>query len=79
MNVNADWKLTLAAATGLGGPDAVSAFFNSIGPLLEGLVRLGQIGVAVVTILYIYRRWKNSKNEKVPKSGGIDDIPADGM
>lgn len=79
MKVKADGKVTFAALTGLGGPDAVSAFFNSIGPILEGLVRLGQVGVAIVTILYIYRRWKNSKNEKVSKSGGIDDIPAGGV
>jgi len=51
-------KVTIAAVTGLFSPDVVAAFFQRIGPVLDGFLRLGQFGVAVFTCLYIYRKWK---------------------
>lgn len=37
---------------------------NNLGPVLDLGVRLGQIGVAVVTILYIYSKWKATRASK---------------
>ena len=68
-SVQNNWKVTVAAATGLGGPDAIAAFFDQIGPILEGLVRLGQIGVAFFTCLYIYGKWREKRKKKSRKSG----------
>lgn len=50
-----DWWLTLGAVTSLGGPDIVS-IFQTFGPVLDGLLRLGQIGVAIATIIFIFRK-----------------------
>lgn len=58
-----DIKVYAAAILGIGTP-GVSGFFQSMGPWLEALVRLGQVGVAVVTILYILRKWKNLRKSK---------------
>jgi hypothetical protein len=45
---------------------AVQNFFQGMEPLLHFLIGLGQLGVAVVTIWYIWRKIKASKqkNEK---------------
>lgn len=38
-------------------------FLDHIGPALQNLVLLGQFGVAVVTILYVYSKWKKNRDE----------------
>lgn len=43
---------------------------DNLGSLLDVFVRLGQIGVAVVTILYIYSKWKAAR---APKKDDTDD------
>ncbi len=55
-----NWGVTIAAITGIGSPDVLNwvGLIESLNPLLDALVRAGQIGVAVVTILYIYRKSK---------------------
>lgn len=37
---------------------------DKLGTLLDVFVRFGQIGVAVVTILYIYSKWKATRASK---------------
>lgn len=56
-----DWKVLSMAVVGLGGPDVANSFLNNFSSVIEVFVRLGQVGVAVVTILYIYRKWRNAK------------------
>ncbi len=65
-------KVTIAAVAGLFSPDVLSAFFQRIGPVLDGLLRLGQFGVAIFTCLYIYRKWKAlpKKKTKPRKTNG---------
>lgn len=58
-----DIKVYAAAILGIGTP-GVNGWLENIGPIFEALVHLGQVGVAVVTILYILRKWKNLKNKK---------------
>lgn len=58
MRLETNGKVMIAAAAGLFSPDVISAFFTRIAPALEGLLRLGQFGVAVFTCLYIFRKWK---------------------
>lgn len=88
MKFQTNGRVTLAAVTGLASPDIIAGFFDKIGPVLEGLVRMGQISVAVFTCLYIYRRWKtvpkgrNKKkiiNEKTLKSRTIVRPVTDGV
>ena len=43
---------------------SVDSLISNLGPLLDILVRLGQIGVAAVTILYIYSKWKAIRASK---------------
>ncbi len=58
MKLQTNAKVTMAAAAGLLSPDVISQFFERVGPALEGFLRLGQIGVAFVTFLYIYKKLK---------------------
>lgn len=53
-------KVTAAAVVGSAAP-ASSWFFEVATPWLGTLLTLGQIGVAVITILYIYRKWRSLK------------------
>lgn len=58
-----DAKVYTAAILGIGTP-GFNGFLQSVGPWIEALIHLGQVGVAVVTILYILRKWKNLKKDK---------------
>ena len=55
-----DSKVYTASVLGLGAP-VVNLVLTNLEPVLKALVLLGQFGVAVVTILYIYSKWKNRK------------------
>lgn len=57
-----NFRVTIAAVFGAGSP--VTNWFVDLGPLLNVLLTLGQVGVAAVTILYIFRKWKNAKAKK---------------
>jgi hypothetical protein len=57
-----DFRVAIAALFGAGSP--VVTWFVSLGPLLDVLLTAGQISVAVVTVLYIYRKWRNARNKK---------------
>lgn len=56
-----DVKVAGASFLGLAGPDVFNGtvdFFSKISPVLDGFVRLGQVGVATATIFYIFKKWK---------------------
>lgn len=55
-----DIKVYSAATVGFGLP-SINLFLQNWEPVLKDLVLLGQFGVAVVTVLYVYRKWKNSR------------------
>lgn len=55
-------KVTLAAVTGVSVP-ALDRLVSAAEPIARMLLLSGQIGVAVVTILYIYRKWRNLKRK----------------
>lgn len=55
-------KVSLAAATGVSVP-VLDRLALSAEPIARMLLLAGQIGVAVVTILYIYRKWRNLKRK----------------
>lgn len=61
MKTQNPWGVTLAAVAGMGTPDALTLVAEKLNIVVECLVRLGQLGVAIVTILYIYRKWKATK------------------
>lgn len=60
MTIRDDIKIFAASAVGVGAP-ATNWFLDFVEPLLRIFVLAGQLGVAVVTILYIYSKWKNRK------------------
>jgi hypothetical protein len=51
-------RVTLAAIFGFSAP-GVNWVIDFAEPLMKVLVLGGQLGVAIVTICYIYRKWKN--------------------
>jgi len=55
-------KVYSAALLGFGAP-ATNWFVEVAEPLLKLLLLVGQIGVAVVTILYIVQKWRNAKSK----------------
>jgi hypothetical protein len=57
-------KVKAAALFGFGTP-AVNLWLKNLEPLLNTFILLGQIGIAGVTILYIYSKWQ--KNRKPPR------------
>lgn len=52
-----DAKVYSAAIVGFTAP-GMNLLFETIEPALKALVLLGQFGVAAVTILYIFSKWK---------------------
>ena len=59
-----DWvKVKVAAVVGIGSP-WLAALLVKLGPVLELAIKFGQVGVAVVTILYIFSKWKKVKRSK---------------
>jgi hypothetical protein len=52
-----DAKVYLASLFGFGAP-SMNMFLDHAEPILKDLVLLGQFGVAVVTILYVFSKWK---------------------
>lgn len=54
------FKIYSAALCGFSIP-GMNLFLENLEPILKALVLAGQFGVAVMTILYIYSKWKNRK------------------
>jgi hypothetical protein len=58
-----DWmKVKLAAVVGIGSP-WLTGLLLKFGPALDFFIKLGQVGVALVTILYIWRKWRKLKDK----------------
>lgn len=68
--VQSNWGVSTLAGLGLAGPDLIK-LFESFGPILDGLVRLGQFGVAVATIFYIARKCQAVKRRKKKKEENL--------
>jgi len=59
-----EWvKVKTAAVIGVTVP-WLTEFFDKAGPLLDGLIKVGQFGVAVVTILYIWAKWRKTRKSE---------------
>ncbi len=58
-----DFKVFIAATTGLTIPDVVN-LFQAIDPIVGVLVRVGQVGVAIATIYYIFKKAKALKTTR---------------
>lgn len=52
------------STAGAGGLLATSFGWENASAILDVFLRVGQIGVAVVTILYIYSKWKATRASK---------------
>lgn len=66
-----NFQVSLAAMLGLGSP-GLNLVLDIVNPVLQALFTVGQIGVAIVTIVYIYRKAKNilpkrRKKKETPK------------
>lgn len=60
MNSDDSFKVFGVGVTGLVAT-SIDWLFIHVGPVLDIFVRLGQIGVAAVSILYIYSKWRAVK------------------
>lgn len=58
-----DVKVAVAALFGTGSP-AINWFVVSLGPILDTLLTAGQISVAVVTALYVYKKWRGKDKDE---------------
>lgn len=56
-------KVYSAAILGLVTP-TLQGIFDFAEPLLKLLLLVGQVGVAVATILYIVQKWRNARHNK---------------
>lgn len=56
-------QVSFAAMLGLGSP-GLNLFLDTVNPLLHALLTAGQIGVAIATVFYIYRKWKTTGKKK---------------
>lgn len=54
-----NFQVSFAAMLGLGSP-GLNLVLDIVNPVLQALFTVGQIGVAIVTIIYIYRKWKTA-------------------
>lgn len=64
MNRMPEWvKIKTAAIIGVTVP-WITELFAKAGPVLDALIKVGQVGVAVATILYILAKWRKVRNSK---------------
>lgn len=54
-----NFQVSLAATLGIGS-SGLNQVLDVVNPLLQALLLLGQIGVAAVTVWFIYRKAKNT-------------------
>ena len=69
-----NFQVSLAALFGFGSP-GLNLVLDVVNPLLQALLLLGQVGVAAVTIWFIYRKAKNV----TPKRRKKKDSPPHGL
>jgi hypothetical protein len=53
------FQVSFAAMLGIGSP-GLNLVLDVVNPVLQALLTVGQIGVAIATVLYIYRKWKTA-------------------
>jgi hypothetical protein len=59
-----EWvKVKCAAVVGIASP-WLAEILAKAGPVLDVAIKLGQVGVAAVTILYIWAKWRNARKSK---------------
>lgn len=59
-----DWvKVKVAAVTGVGVPWLTELLVRAE-PFVDFFIKLGQLGVAVATIVYIVAKWRKVRKEK---------------
>ena len=59
-----DWvKVKIAAVFGVGAPWAAS-LLDHFGPVLDVLIKAGQAGVVLFTVLYTYTKWRKLRAKK---------------
>jgi hypothetical protein len=59
-----EWvKVKVVAITGL-ATTALPTFWDHVSPILDVLIKVGQVGVAAVTIGYVYTKWRNARRKK---------------
>lgn len=59
-----EWlKVKIAAVAGIGAP-MLASLAEKVGPVLDVAIKCGQVGVAVVTILYIFAKWRKIRDSK---------------
>ena len=64
LNMLPEWvKVKVAAVAGI-TTTALPSFLEHVSPVLDVLIKVGQVGVAVVTIGYIYTKWRNARRKK---------------
>lgn len=60
--MNDNVRVAIAAVFGAGSP--ATNWFLNLGPVLDIVLTIGQVGVAIVTMLYIVRKWRALKSKK---------------
>lgn len=61
-----NFQVSLAALLGFGSP-GLNLILDVVNPVLQVLLALGQIGVAVTTLWFIYRKAKNIRPKRRKK------------
>lgn len=64
LNEAPEWvKVKCAAVIGVASPWLTDLLTKS-GPVLDAAIKLGQVGVAAVTILYIWAKWRRARKSE---------------
>lgn len=74
MNIKENLQVSLAAFLGIGSP-GLNLVIDTVEPVLRAALLLGQFGVAIVTILYIYRKWKQAAKKTRRPRKSKDETP----
>lgn len=75
MSIKENLPVYLAAAVGL-GPPGLNSVLDIVNPVLQALFTVGQLGVAIITIIYIYSKWKTvGKKSRRSRKGSKDEAP----
>lgn len=67
-------QVAAASVLGLGSP-GINHFIEVVEPMLQVLLTVGQIGVAIATILYIFRKWKQAAKKTRRARKSKDETP----
>lgn len=67
-------QVSFAALFGIGSP-GLNLVIDVVEPIVHMGLLLGQLGVAIVTILYIYRKWKQAAKKSRRSRKSHDETP----